>query len=382
MDSLLPPSPGGRAPWMDTQVLMQATSGKARGAIRVLVVGADMATERALLARLRTLAADAAPDAAAGTGAQAGIAAELVACSDLSACALLVARGGSAMARVGLRMAETRPELPYWILDDDGALFDGRLPEPAPALDEATLASRLRGLPVGPAAMLPHAPPAAADAGDPAGDDAGPLGILLRERMAAAAGQAALLVDGEPWLLVDFDRALALSPTARPEKELASDLAAAFHRMRIGPLSARAFNDQLALSPALPLAPLLWNVALQVEGEPPSGPGQRDRALVLRQWPDFRALAHRHDHFRMCCVLLKRQATAGELAALLELDVDTVRAFYEAAWLSGYASVAGAAASATPVQAAVDAGEAPRRRAGSALARMWQTVRRTMGGGA
>ena len=405
-------------------LVMHATTSADNGAVRVLIMGTDMPTEHALLQRLQSLP----PASSSHRDASSSIAA-IASCDDLWTCDLLIVAGSSAMSRVGLRMAQTRPSLAFWILDDDGNLHDGRSPtravlgndamhavlagaatgggiadavnavdtvdaiDPAdplapvdcartalatevpttvaPAAAPANDASR-EPAPPHPVAMTAHAPVVVSD------EAAAPIAGLLRERVANGDGLATLTRDGQALLLLDFDRRLA-APVSGIDKDIASVLATDFHRLRLEPLSARDFNTSTSAAQSMPLAPLLWNIALRIEGPVPLlDPMDRRTVLSLRQWPDFRALAHRHDHFRLCCLLLKRPSTTAEAADLLELDTATVDGFFNAAYLSGYAQVSQPAPPAAP---APGPAATERKRGGSALARMWRSVRQGMQAG-
>ncbi|MGY1458129.1 hypothetical protein [Luteimonas sp. A649] len=319
-------------------------------------MGTDMPTEQALLQRLQSMFAASAPDAS-----NTAVPAPALAISDdLSTCDLLVVRGSSAMSRVGLRMAETRPGVAFWTLDDDGRLHDGRSSPPVPLTDAAIRAVLAAG-------------------GDGRDEDMRPIARVLRERMVAGQGLATLVRGGEPQALLDFDRRLAV-PLAGVEDGLATALARDFHQLRLEPLTARDFNNGMSSTPPVPLAPLLWNIALQVEGPVPLfDPMDRRTVLSLRQWPDFRAIARRHDHFRLCCLLLKRPSTTVEACELLELDAATVDGFFNAAYLSGHADTGRHEHAVSPLAVAAAAARArPRKSGGSALARMWRSVRNSM----
>lgn len=354
-------------------------------------MGMDRPAEHALLGRLQRLLA-----------AQGDAGPSLTVSDDFSSCDLLVVQSGSAMARVAGRMAEGRSTLPFWLVDGDGALRDGRAATAGALSGEEVLAAlnacawhplapaapRPRAVARSPAAPSPRAVPdaavAAAVASDATGLATGSLRIdrALREAVVAGRGTALLARAGRPLLMLDFDRGLALPFAGGGADDVAALLAEDFQDLRLMPVGARDFGDALDAIAPLPLVPLLWNVALRVDA--PAGlfaPMDEHSLLSLRQWPDFRALARRHDHFRLCCLLLKRPGTAREAAALLGLDAKTVDAFFNAAWLSGYADIG---PSGQPAQAAAPAGAAPPAparpagRGGSALARMWRTVRQTM----
>lgn len=429
-------------------LVMHATTSADNGAVRVLIMGMDMPTEHALLQRLQALPPVVPADADAGIVASSMAArsiAPLASSDDPWTCDLLIVAGSSAMSRVGQRIAQTRPSLPFWILDDDGHLRDGRGTSEAVLAPEAlhavlarstdasqqvdagagteedasvtaahaaanvdagtsgtvatatgTPATPLTNVAVamhddpataapavvidetpGPAAAIATATTAPAAAIAPVVDTT-PIAGLLRERVANGEGLATLTHDGQALLLLDFDRRLA-APAAGVDKDIASVLAADFHRLRLEPLSARDFNTSAASAQSMPLAPLLWNIALRIDGPVPLlDPMDRRTVLSLRQWPDFRALAHRHDHFRLCCLLLKRPSTTAEAADLLELDAATVDGFFNAAYLSGYAQVSRPAVVAPP---AAESATPARKRGGSALARMWRSVRQGMQAG-
>jgi hypothetical protein len=317
------------------------TAAGATGTVRVLIMGTDMPAEHALLQRLQ--ASCAAHDAGVE---RAGLA--FVLSQDLSSCDLLVVPSSSTMSHVGLRMAQTRPAIPFWTLDEAGALHDGRAATPR-ALDDDAICRALGG-------------------------DV-PVAQRLRERVVAGEGRATLACDGQPRLLLDFDRRLAVSLEGSGD-DVAALLAAGFARLRLEPLTLREFDDGMSAATALPLAPLLWNLALQVDGPVPLfAPMDRRTLLSLRQWPDFRALARRHDHFRLCCLLLKRPSTPDDCCALLDLDAATVNGFFNAAYLSGHAEISHAQAIVT---ATAQEPGAPARKGGSALARMWRSVRNSM----
>lgn len=367
-------------------LVTHATTSADNGAVRVLIMGTDMPVEHALLQRLQALSPASMPETSTSALSRPAISS----CDDLSTCDLLIVRGSSAMSRVGLRMAQTRPSLAFWILDDDGSLHDGRSAGRAALGNDDMFAVLARVAATVsdphadrvPAARAPTPPTQAATIANAADtsrdDDASPIAGRLRERVATGEGLATLARDGQALLLLDFDRRLA-APVAGIDKDIAGVLAADFHRLRLQPLSARDFNTSASAAQSMPLAPLLWNIALRIDGPVPLlDPMDRRTVLSLRQWPDFRALAHRHDHFRLCCLLLKRPSTTAEAADLLELDAATVDGFFNAAYLSGYAEVSRPAPASAP---SASAAPSARKRGGSALARMWRSVRQGMQAG-
>src|SRR5690606_34771254 len=88
------------------------TAPEGSGVVGILMLGVDMATERALLQRLRALAGTP-PERIAPT-------------DDLARCAVLVAHEDSPMARAARHMVADRPGLRFWTLGADGTLRDGR----------------------------------------------------------------------------------------------------------------------------------------------------------------------------------------------------------------------------------------------------------------
>lgn len=327
-----------------------ASASSATGAIRVLVLGMDRASESALLQRLASLCDS------------------HRACSpvdDFDGCSLLVAHGDSAMLRVAQRTAETRSELVFLTTDASGTLRDGR-GAGTPLDDDALRALLDIGAREEPPAPVTYLAPATQ-----------PLAEQLRTRIAAGSGHAALTRDGAPLLLLDFDRKLAL-PVDIADSAAAAQLAAAFSDLRLVPLDAGVFNARLANAHALPIAPLFWNIAQLATGTLSLLPPLSSRSvLAVRQWPDFRALAHRHDHFRLCCLLLKRASTPEEAARMLELDRGIVDGFYNAAYLSGYADLVDPVVTPAAIAPALANAGKP---GGSALARMWRSVRQGLQG--
>jgi len=335
------------------QMLETGGAHRTRLELRVLVMGADRATEHALLQRLESMLARV-PDAPV-----------VRVSSDLSGCDVLVAMADSAMARVGLHMAQGRDSLPFWLLESDGSLRDGRGPQNG-VLDSADITSILLRRCSGSSASVASGP-----SGSP---PAAVLAERLRARVIAHDG-VAVMVEGEQrvvWL--DFARQLVLPVDVLGYEETIDRLAAAFLQLSVLPTTHRVFDEALSAGVAWPLAPFLWSLGLRIGGgagllAPMDGASQ----LSLRQWPDFRALARRHDHFRLCCLLLKQPSTARQAAALLDLEEAVVEGFFNAAFLSGYADVSavqGAKGTPEPAAAQVRAG------GGSALARMWSSVRR------
>lgn len=320
------------------------------GASGVLVLGVDRQGEASLLQRLQSL------DNARG---------RFFATDDFDQCTLMVAHTGSAMLRVAQKAAAARPAIVFLTIDAHDHLRDGRTSSDD-VIDDAAL---VQLLPTAPGAV-PTRPPARLYAVPQQ-----PLAAQLRERIIAASGHAALVLDGAEMLLLDFDRRLALA--IDDGEDVAESLAAQFPRLQLQPLPETAFNARLQSATALPIAPLLWDVAQRFPGThallPPLSPRS---ALSLKQWPDFRALAHRHDHFRLCCLLLKRPSTAEEAARLLSLERSVVDGVFSAAYLLGHAEPVEAPRTVAPTRVASAGGARP----ASALARMWRSVRQGLQG--
>lgn len=333
------------------------------GAVSVLSLGIDRASEVALLQRFATLP---------GLATTAFLASD-----DFEHCDVLVVDPASPMLFVARRTAALRPDMILLMLGPGGTLHDGRDPT-CPGLAPARLATLLGVAPAVPAAPVTHvpvtfarppsgSPVASAPAGAPPPVSTPALAEQLRERIVSADSHAALMLHGSAVLLLDFDRKLAV-PMAPSADDAATSLARVFTQLSLRPISAAEFNAGADTHQAVAVAPLLWAVAQQVE--PAAAllpPLTAERVLSLRQWPDFRALAHRHDHFRLCCLLLKQASTVQEAAQLLDLDPAVVAGFFNAAYLSGYAEPGEARARPQP--------QPPPRRGGSTLARMWRSVR-------
>jgi hypothetical protein len=219
-----------------------------------------------------------------------------------------------------------------------------------------------------------------ADAGDdatstllPAVTGSKPLTQRLRQRLWQKAGFAQLSLDGQPRLLIDFaqDHGVPVN-TAMLARPLVWALGAGFGRIVLQELPADRFASLASGHVHQPLRPVLWQIA-QHGGEW----DDLDRRLLhharirLLRWPDFRLLAHQHDGFRLCSLLLKRPSTVDECRRMLELDSDTVQAFVRSAYLCGYAMVE------TPASAARAAPSPAAAHGGSMLARMWRSLRST-----
>jgi hypothetical protein len=260
----------------------------------------------------------------------------------------------SAGAAAELRQA--RPDRPLWLIDAGGRLFD---PAQGPApLGEAAIRATVQAL------FAPHA------AGTRLRSPQLPFARQLRARLAARSGQAVLSLDGVQLLQLDFATATARPlHSARLAEDVPGLLGPGFDRLVLRMEAPSAAPDEDA--PRLPLIPLLWQTGLRMRTVPRLiEPLTESTALRMSQWPDFRVLAHRHDDFRLCSLLLKQACTADAAAESLKIDPGAARAFFNAAYLSGYATAEDDAAPAPPA-AAPQSSRSP-------LARLWRGVR---GGG-
>lgn len=204
-----------------------------------------------------------------------------------------------------------------------------------------------------------------------------PLTRRLRQHLWQKTGCALLSLDGQPRLLLDFahDHATPLAMNVGASStSLARVLGEGFGRIVMQELRPERFEALTKHQFHQPLRPILWQIA-QYGGEW----DDLDRRLLrqarirLLRWPDFRLLAHQHDGFRLCSLLLKRACSVDECRQLLDLDAATVQAFVRSAYLCGYATVE------TPdgTNATVAAPLRHTAPAGSLLARMWRNLRGT-----
>lgn len=205
-----------------------------------------------------------------------------------------------------------------------------------------------------------------------------PLGFvpLLRQRLAgeprsqARAQCMAINWQGRPlgWLDVESERMILPEPAAVTVLHLQNALSWDAPALELSFLPRDTFERHARHARVLPLRPTLWQIGH--DARPANlalAPLSTDSDLQLRRWPDFRILAHRHDDFRICALLVRRAHNVDACAAALELPHTSVQAFFNAAFLSGYGF---------PVAAAVPQGErVPAERAGLGLARLWREAR-------
>lgn len=306
-------------------------------------MGSDVQTEVALMRRLQRIAALPAEGLAMGY--------------EPETCDLLIVQDTPTLRDSSARLRDAHPGRPLWLIDAGGRLSD---PSQGPApLSEDAIRATLQSL------FAPHASSARTVARSPQP----PFAEQLRAHLAARTGQAVLSLDGVQVLQLDFATATARPlHSARQTDNVPGLLGPGFDRLVLRMGDGAAPDDD---APRLPLTPLLWQTALRMRMVPTLiEPLTESTALRMTQWPDFRVLAHRHDDFRLCSLLLKQACTASSAADLLQIDPGAARAFFNAAYLSGYA--APEQISTLPPPAA-----APERPP-SRLARLWRGMR---GGG-
>ncbi|WDS35226.1 hypothetical protein [Pseudoxanthomonas sp.] len=271
------------------------------------------------------------------------------------------------------RIVANHPWLPMWSLREDGTLCDALHQPPAPLADaqvQETL-QRLQAIAAPGATAMPVVAP------DTPAEDPSPLSEALRARLLQAGTVAALSLDGHDVLLLDFRRLLALVPPGATglDEPPAQLLSRTFEKLALRTLPAPRYSALFVELHSVALIPLLWQAGLRMTTTPLLlAPMEENHRLRLQRWPDFRVLAHRHDDFRLCSLLLRRACTAMEASHALGVDPGAVRAFFNAAWLSGYAQV--------EAETAVEPTPPPTRHRGpgALLASMWRGVRRTRGG--
>lgn len=318
---------------------------KGTGMTRVLVVGSDNREEQVLLGRLRK---------AAGLPPEA-----LQRCVDLDQCDLLLVRDTPALRSAALHMASKRPSMRLWMHDDDGAVHDGRAATPV-FLDDQQIQS----------ALAPRVD--VTTDGLYLASGAKQVTRLLRQRLQERKGRALLTLQGQPQLLIDFEHdqavPLYLHPGAGPTlAQQLGELLELLALQELSPVRYEALAENLSRQP---LRPLLWQMAQHGDyWSDFERRLQQNAQMHLLRWPDFRVLAHQHDGFRLCSLLLKKPCSLTECTQLLDLDINATRAFMRSAYLCGYAEVK------VPVDAPPPVPVAQKHGASALLARMWRSVR-------
>ena len=332
--------------------MMRARQKGEEGMTRVLVVGSDTREEQTLLGRLREIA---------GLPPEA-----LQRCVDLDQCDLLLVRDTPALRSAARHMASKRPTMRLWLHDDDGAVHDGRSSNVL-HLDQAQIQRAL---------APPDAPVEADTDGLYLASGAKQVTRLLRRRLQEKHGRAMLSLQGQPQLLIDFehDQMVPLYQHPADGPTLAQQLGDVFELLALQELSLARFDALADKLSRQPLRPLLWQMAQFGDNWTDFDRRLQQHAQVsLLRWPDFRVLAHQHDGFRLCSLLLKKPCSLVECTQLLEVDINATRAFMRSAYLCGYAEVRVPETAPTPPTAPV------KNSASTLLARMWRSVRQRTG---
>lgn len=312
---------------------------------RVLVVGADVRAERALLERLQRLA-----------GLPEG---RLSSCRGLDECDLLVVRDTPGLRHAALRMALQRPGMPFWVEHEDGGLVDGHAREDV-VLEDRQIERVLCDIAT---ASATHAPQ-----GDSECLARGAKAVTreLRRRLRDRQGRTRLVLGNGQDLLLDFNADIVAVPGAPDARELPAWLGIGLDQARLEIPAPPAPEN----APRLPLRTLLWQAGQHGDHWRDLDAKLDGGAVVrLSRWPDFRVIARQPEGFRLCSLLLKRPAGLRECASMLGLESELVRHFVHSAYLCGYASLLAADASSM-------APALPREQGGSTmLARMWRSLR-------
>jgi hypothetical protein len=195
--------------------------------------------------------------------------------------------------------------------------------------------------------------------------------LMLERRQQGPIHCAAIMSKGKLlcWLDTEQNQAVLAEPSAMSLALFQAALVDPLPALELLPIARSLFDAQARRSRPVALRPLLWQVGLNACADnAPLPPLQADTRLRLRRWPDFRVLAHRHDDFRICALLIKHALDVAACSSVLGLPREEVQAFFNAAYLSGYAHPSAAP---LPTLTAVSA----RPAGGNALARMWRDVR-------
>ncbi|WP_295521160.1 hypothetical protein [uncultured Stenotrophomonas sp.] len=152
---------------------------------------------------------------------------------------------------------------------------------------------------------------------------------------------AAVIHDGATvcWLDTTSDRMMTTAPAPITLTLLQKVLAETHPALSLAPVTQETFEQRAIVSSTLALRPTLWNIGLAATRlDRLVTPLPMDIKLRLHRWPDFRILAHRHDHFRLCALLIKQGASVQACCDILDLPQRQVQSFFNAAFLTAYAS--------------------------------------------
>lgn len=195
--------------------------------------------------------------------------------------------------------------------------------------------------------------------------------LMLERKQQGPIHCAAVMSRGKLlcWLDTEHNQAVLAEPSALSLALFQAALVDPPPTLELLPIARSLFDAQAQRSRPVALRPLLWQTGLNACADGAALPPlQDDTRLRLRRWPDFRVLAHRHDDFRICALLIKHALDVAACSSVLGLPRDEVQAFFNAPYLSGYAHPSAAPLPALTAVPAKPAG-------GNALARMWRDVR-------
>ena len=140
------------------------------------------------------------------------------------------------------------------------------------------------------------------------------------------------------WLDAKNDRLVTTAPAPVALTLLRQLLSKPQPPLCLVPVAEEAFMQKAFVASNVPLRPTLWDIGLQTAAQGKLvEPLQLEACLRLRRWPDFRILAHRPDHFRICALLIKQGASVQACCRILDMPAQTVQAFFNAAFLTAYA---------------------------------------------
>ncbi|MCI1147747.1 hypothetical protein MOP98_18880 [Stenotrophomonas maltophilia] len=164
---------------------------------------------------------------------------------------------------------------------------------------------------------------------------------LASDSMPSRRPAHAAIIHGEAtvcWLDARNDRMMTTAPAPITLTLLQRLLRDEDPPLSLVPVTQDVFMQRATVSSNIPLRPTLWNVGLSTADHNAPMPTLHESAkLRLRRWPDFRILAHRPDHFRLCALLIKQGASVQACCDLLDLPRRTVQSFFNAAFLTAYA---------------------------------------------
>ncbi len=195
--------------------------------------------------------------------------------------------------------------------------------------------------------------------------------LALERKAQAPTHCVAILSKGRLlcWLDTEQNQGIFAEPSALSMAVFQAALIDPAKSLELLPIARSLFDAQAGRSRPVALRPMLWQVGLNACADSaPLPPLERDSRLRLRRWPDFRVLAHRHDDFRICALLIKHALDVDTCCSMLGVARDEVQAFFNAAYLSGYAHPSAAPMPALAAMPAKPVG-------GGALARMWRDAR-------